>query len=70
MSKDIGGSSDKIMYAISFMNSVMVGAVLNGRAVMRLRAQPSRADLVQAKCFRFSTKSGKYLGECINLKVS
>ena len=58
MSKDIGGSSDKIMYVISLKNSVMVEAVLNGRAIMRLGAQPRRADYMQAKCFRFSTGSG------------
>ena len=57
MSKDIGGSSDKVMCAISFMNSVMVGAVFNGRAIMRLRAQPRQADYLQAKCFRYSTGS-------------
>ena len=59
MSKDIGGSSDKIMCAISIMNSVMVEAVFNGRAIMRLVAQPRQAGHLQAKCFRFSNQVRK-----------
>ncbi len=59
MSKDIGKSSDKIMCAISIMNSVMVEAVFNGKAIMRLVAQPRQAGHLQAKCLRFSHRVGK-----------